>query len=149
MNLSPVGQPSLEPAMKHNAVMGHRMVTEMVLLGGDVAEPVRAELRYHRKDPLAVEMRLSIGKSPVVSWVFGRDLLIEGLRRPSGVGDVRFYPVHESVLVELRSCTGKAVLLSYLPDMADFVAHIVAAVPVGTEVGREDVERELLELGQP
>ena len=149
MNLSPLGQPSLEPAMKHNAVMGHRMVTEMVLLGGDVAEPVRAELRYHRKDPLAVEMRLSIGKSPAVSWVFGRDLLIEGLRRPSGVGDVRFYPVHESVLVELRSCTGKAVLLSYLPDMADFVAHIVAAVPVGTEVGREDVERELLELGQP
>ena len=135
--------------MKHNAVMGHRMVTEMVLLGGDVPEPVRAELRYHRKDPLAVEMRLSIGKSPAVSWVFGRDLLIEGLRRPSGVGDVRFYPVHESVLVELRSCTGKAVLLSYLPDMADFVAHIVAAVPVGTEVGREDVERELLELGQP
>ena len=149
MKLSPLGQPSLEPAMKHNAVMGHRMVTEMVLLGGDVAEPVRAELRYHRKDPLAVEMRLSIGKSPAVSWVFGRDLLIEGLRRPSGVGDVRFYPVHESVLVELRSCTGKAVLLSYLPDMADFVAHIVAAVPVGTEVGREDVERELLELGQP
>ena len=148
MKLSPLGQPSLEPAMKHNAVMGHRMVTEMVLLGGDVAEPVRAELRYHRKDPLAVEMRLSIGKSPAVSWVFGRDLLIEGLRMPSGVGDVRFYPVHESVLVELRSCTGKAVLLSYLPDMADFVAHIVAAVPVGTEVGREDVERELLELGQ-
>ena len=149
MKLSPLGQPSLEPAMKHNAVMGHRMVTEMVLLGGDVAEPVRAELRYHRKDPLAVEMRLSIGKSPAVSWVFGRDLLIEGLRRPSGVGDVRFYPVHESVIIELRSCTGKAVLLSYLPDMADFVAHIVAAVPVGTEVGREDVERELLELGQP
>src|SRR5664279_3785581 len=135
--------------MKHNAVMGHRMVTEMVLLGGDVAEPVRAELRYHRKDPLAVEMRLSIGKSPAVSWVFGRDLLIEGLRRPSGVGDVRLYPVNESVIIELRSTSGRAVLLSYLPDLADFVEHIVSVVPVGGEIAHDDVERELLELGQP
>lgn len=133
--------------MKHNAVIGHRMVTDMALLGGDVAEPVRAELRYHRRDPLAVEMRLSIARSPAVSWVFGRDLLIEGLRRPSGIGDVRIYPVHESVIIELRSCSGKAVLLSYLPDMAEFVEHIVSAVPVGAEISLEDVDRELLELG--
>ena len=135
--------------MKHDAVIGHRMVTDMVLLGGDVAEPVRAELRYHRRDPLAVEMRLSIARSPAVSWVFGRDLLIEGLRRPSGIGDVRFYPVHESVIIELRSAAGKAVLLSYLPDVEGFVQHIVSAVPVGAEIAHDDVERELLELGQP
>jgi len=134
--------------MKHNAVIGHRMVTDMVLLGGEVAEPVLAELRYHRRDPLAVEMRLSLAPSPAVSWVFGRDLLIEGLRRPSGIGDVRIYPVHESVIIELRSCSGKAVLLGHLPDMADFVAQIVSAVPVGAEIGRDDLERELLELGQ-
>jgi hypothetical protein len=135
--------------MNHNTVMGHRMVTDMVLLGGDGVEPVRAELRYHRRDPLAVEMRLSIARSPAVSWVFGRDLLIDGLRRPSGIGDVRIYPVHESVIIELRSAAGKAVLLSYLPDLADFVAHIVAAVPVGAEIAHDDIERELLELGQP
>ena len=138
----------MEPGMNHNAVMDHRMVTDMVLLGGDVAEPVRAELCYHRKDPLAVEMRLSIARSPAVSWTFGRDLLIEGLRRPSGIGDVRFCPVHESVIIELHSCSGQAVLLSHLPDMAAFVAHIVSVVPIGAEIGRDDMERELLELGQ-
>lgn len=135
--------------MNHNAVMGHRMVTDMVLLGDDGVEPVSAEFRYHRRDPLAVEMRLSIARNPAVSWMFGRDLLIEGLRRRTGVGDVRIYPVHESVIIELRSAAGKAVLLSYLPDIEGFVQHIVSAVPVGAEIAHDDIERELLELGQP
>ena len=135
--------------MNHNAVMGHRMVTDMVLLGDHGVEPVSAEFRYQRRDPLAVEMRLSIARNPPVSWMFGRDLLIEGLRRPAGVGDVRIYPVHESVIIELRSAAGKAVLLSYLPDIEGFVQHIVSAVPVGAEIAHDDIERELLELGQP
>ncbi|HYN72033.1 MAG TPA: SsgA family sporulation/cell division regulator [Nakamurella sp.] len=135
--------------MNHNTVMGHRMVTDMLLLGDAGAESVRAELRYSRRDPLAVEMRLSIDREPAVGWVFGRDLLIEGLRRPSGVGDVRLYPVNESVIIELRSTSGRAVLLSYLPDLADFVKHIVSVVPVGGEIAHDDIERELLELGQP
>ena len=135
--------------MNHNTVMGHRMVTDMVLLGGDGVEPVRAELRHHRRDPLAVEMRLSIDREPAVGWVFARDLLIQGLHRPSGIGDVRLYPVNESVIIELRSAAGKAVLLSYLPDIEGFVRHIVSAVPVGAEIAHDDVERELFELGQP
>ena len=134
--------------MNHNAVTGHRMVTDMALLGGDGAEPVRAEMRYSRSDPLAVEMRLSVDGDPAVSWVFGRDLLIEGLRRPTGIGDVRLYPVHESVIIELRSPSGTAVLLSYLPDLASFVDHIVSVVPVGGEIAHDDVERELIELGR-
>ena len=134
--------------MNHHAVKGHRMVTDMVLLGGDDAAPVRAEVRYYRSDPLAVEMRLSVDGEPAVSWVFGRDLLIEGLRRPCGVGDVRLYPVHESVIITLCSTAGKAVLLSYLPDLDRFVDHILSDVPAGTEITHDDIERELAELGR-
>lgn len=135
--------------MNHHAVKGHRMVTDMVLLGGDDAAPVRAELRYYRSDPLAVEMRLSVDGEPAVSWVFGRDLLIEGLRRPCGVGDVQLYPVHESVIITLRSTAGKAVLLSYLPDLDRFVDHILHDVPAGAEITHDDIERELTEFGRP
>ncbi len=135
--------------MNHPSVRGHRMVTDMVLLGGDDAAPVRAELRYYRSDPLAVEMRLSVDGEPAVAWVFGRDLLIEGLRRPCGVGDVRFYPVHESVIITLRSTAGKAVLLSYLPDLDRFVDHILHDVPAGAEITHDDIERELTEFGRP
>ena len=134
--------------MNHHAVKGHRMVTDMVLLGGDDAAPVRAELRYYRSDPLAVEMRLTVGGEPAVSWVFGRDLLIEGLRRPCGIGDVRIYPVHESVIITLRSTAGTAVLLSYLPDLDRFVDHILHDVPAGAEITHDDIEREVTELRQ-
>jgi len=134
--------------MDHHAVKGHRMVTDMALLGGEDAAPVRAELRYYRSDPLAVEMQLSVDGEPTVSWVFGRDLLIEGLRRPCGTGDVRLYPVHESVIITLHSTAGKAVLLSYLPDLDRFASHILSDVPAGTEITHDDIERELIELCQ-
>ena len=65
------------------------------------------------------------------------------------MGKFRWEANDSACLVVQDPGSGKAVLLSYLPDMADFVAHIVSAVPVGAEIGGEDVERELLELGQP
>ncbi len=133
--------------MKHHAAVGHRMITDMVLLGGDRVSPVHAELRYYRKDPLAVQLRLSIGRSPTVLWVFSRDLLMTGLRRPSGVGDVRLCPTHDTMIIELRSVAGKAVLLAYLPDVASFLDHTVSFVPVGSETALDDIDGELIELG--
>ena len=65
-----------------------RTDTAMVLVSGIGGTPVYAELRYRCDDPFAVQMRLSIPGSQLVTWTVGRDLLSTGLAQPSGLGDV-------------------------------------------------------------
>ncbi|MEU6226361.1 SsgA family sporulation/cell division regulator [Streptomyces sp. NPDC047042] len=54
--------------------------------------PLPAELRYRVTDPHAVGMSLGPLIGPRIPWVFARDLLAGGLRRPTGSGDVRGCP---------------------------------------------------------
>ena len=64
----------------------------MLLVSDDSLPLVHAELRYRCVDPFAVQLRLSLDRFQAVSWTFGRDLLIAGISRPRGIGDVRIYP---------------------------------------------------------
>src|SRR5664280_3880046 len=75
----------------------------MVLVSGIGGTPVHAELRYRCDDPFAVQMRLSIPGSQLVTWTVGRDLLSTGLAQPSGLGDVHIYPTGGCVVIELRT----------------------------------------------
>ena len=80
-----------------------RTDTAMVLVSGIGGTPVHAELRYRCDDPFAVQMRLSIPGSQLVTWTVGRDLLSTGLAQPSGLGDVHIYPTGGCVVIELRT----------------------------------------------
>ena len=98
-------------------------------------------------DPFAVQLRLSLGRFQAVSWTFSRDLLIAGLRCPSGIGDVRIYPGADGVLIELRSTIDPhALLLADRPHLEQFLGHTLSIVPIGSEIEHYDVDADLIRL---
>lgn len=127
----------------------HRQVTaevDMVLASVPGGLPVRARLRYTTHDPYALTMSFAIDESTPVEWVFGRDLLIAGLSRPSGVGDVQVFPSADRVVIDLASPDGTARIVGEAGSLIRFVAKMLAAVPVGAEEKFCDIDRELAAL---
>ncbi|MGW0371890.1 SsgA family sporulation/cell division regulator [Streptomyces coeruleorubidus] len=76
--------------------------------------PVPARLGYVTDDPYAVHVTFHIDSAHPVHWTFARDLLVEGVFRPCGRGDVRVWPAKAEgrgvVLVALSSPDGDALL---------------------------------------
>ena len=64
-----------------------------LVVSSESSLPVPAGLRYDTADPYAVHATFHTGAEETVEWVFARDLLAEGLHRPTGTGDVRVWPV--------------------------------------------------------
>ncbi len=54
---------------------------------------VPVEIQYESREPYAVRMTFHLPGDPPLIWVFGRELLFEGIHRPSGEGDVRIAPI--------------------------------------------------------
>ena len=121
--------------------------TQMLLVSEVSLPPVQAELHYRLCDPFAVQLRLLLEGFDAVSWTFSRELLIAGVSRPSGLGDVRIYPGGDGVLIELRSAgQPPAVLLADRPDIVQFLRRSVSVVPVGSEIERYDIDAGLVRL---
>jgi hypothetical protein len=105
-----------------------------IRVDGD-AETVEARLEYDPADPLAVTLELDSG-SRRERWVFGRDLLADGLRSmvPVGEGEVRVQAT--SVLTEIIRThgSGSSVRLR-LPwwNTREFLRQSHEAVPRGEE----------------
>ena len=83
---------------------------------------------------------------PVITWVFGRELLIDGISMPAGIGDVQVFPTRDGVIIELRSGSVSARLLAHSPDLAEFSARCVAQVPLGEEMNHYDFDADLRTL---
>lgn len=123
---------------------------ELRLIIPDTAKvPVSVDLGYDTEDPFAVTAAFR-GDEGTVEWVFARDLLHEGLDRPSGEGDVQVWPGvedgREVVLVSLNSPDGHAVLEADAGDLRRFLARTLDMVPAGTEGAHLHVDQELLAL---
>lgn len=112
--------------------------------------PVRVRMRFLRSDPHAVYLQFCGTVGGDVEWVFARSLLVEGLRRRVGAGDVRIAPLPTSggavVLIELRGANGSAVCHAPAADVAAFLTSAEQVVPVGAESEVVDVDAELLAL---
>jgi hypothetical protein len=114
-------------------------VTHPVLLeviGPDRSIPSSAELRYDPSDPYAVSVAFLDAREVV--WRFGRELLMQGVCEPAGVGDVHVSPAldaqgHAVVLLELRSGGSQALVEVSARDALEFLAHTTRAVWPGTE----------------
>jgi hypothetical protein len=127
----------------------HRVTTaatEMLLISDAALPAVNADLRYHCDDPFAVQLVLSVDQCPAVTWVFGRELLITGIRMPAGIGDVQVYPASDGLIIELRSGSVGARLLAHTADIEDFTARCTARVPLGTEMDHYDIAEDLRQL---
>ncbi|MFE3904892.1 SsgA family sporulation/cell division regulator [Streptomyces sp. NPDC059153] len=125
-------------------------VTAHVSVPKGMPAPLSAELHYDMADPYAI--RLSLGapmKSPV-DWVFARKLVTEGLRRPTGSGDVLVIPRHRchphSLRVVLRNLSGTALVEMAVSEVTAFLRWTFALVPEGAESLHMDLDRAISEL---
>ncbi|MFI6061333.1 SsgA family sporulation/cell division regulator [Streptomyces sp. NPDC051286] len=124
-----------------------------LVLSPERSIPVPARLTYRTEDPYAVHVTFHIDSDFPVHWTFARDLLIEGVCRPCGQGDVRIRPAEmerRNVLcVALSSPDGDALLQVSSAAVAAWVERTLRLVPPGTETGRLGIDAALAELLAP
>src|SRR3954470_21436913 len=112
---------------------------------GDEGLRLTATLRYRPVDPYAVEATFRAGDE-AISWVLGRDLLGEGLTRPSGEGDVQLGPAAAGddgtpvVMLQLSSPDGRALLAAPAEDVRAFLEQTYIVVEPGSEGEYLDVD---------
>ncbi|WP_129842341.1 SsgA family sporulation/cell division regulator [Streptomyces sp. RFCAC02] len=130
-------------------IIARELEVELVL-SPERSVPVPARLVYRADDPYAVHMTFHIGSDIPVHWTFGRDLLVEGVERACGEGDVRVWPSgpqhRRSLFLALRSPDGDALLRASAPEVAEWLERTLRAVPPGEESDRIDADEVLYAL---
>ncbi|MFC9246905.1 SsgA family sporulation/cell division regulator [Streptomyces sp. NPDC057136] len=124
-----------------------------LVLSPERSIPVPARLSYRTADPYAVHITFHIGSEAPVHWTFARELLVEGVFRPCGHGDVRIWPTktdeHNVISVALTSPDGNALLEVPSAAVAAWVERTLHVVPPGTETERLGLDEALAELLAP
>ncbi|MGW0515253.1 SsgA family sporulation/cell division regulator [Streptomyces olivaceoviridis] len=131
--------------MRHTVV--ERELELRLVLSPERSVPVPARLAYRSDDPYAVHIAFHIDSAHPVDWTFARDLLVEGVFRPCGDGDVRMWPAKADgravVLMALSSPDGDALLQAPVPQVSAWLERTLRAVPPGTEGGRLGIDDAL------
>ncbi|MEU8618412.1 SsgA family sporulation/cell division regulator [Streptomyces sp. NPDC048623] len=113
-------------------------------------ESVAATLRYDREDPYAVSMAFpppATLEGVEVSWAFARELLVEGVDGPAGVGDVRLRPYgYDRTVVEFHAPEGVAMVHIRTSELRRFLERSQHLVPQGREHQYVDWDQDLVQL---
>ncbi|GAA3914546.1 SsgA family sporulation/cell division regulator [Streptomyces gulbargensis] len=121
-----------------------------LVLSPERSVPVPALLAYRTDDPYAVHVTFHIGSEHPVNWTFARELLVEGVFRACGHGDVRIWPTKVEgrgvVLMALSSPDGDALLEAPSAQISAWLERTLRAVPPGTESERLGIDEGLAEL---
>ncbi|WP_406436363.1 SsgA family sporulation/cell division regulator [Streptomyces sp. NBC_00631] len=133
----------------HHTVVERELELRLVL-SPERSIPVPARLAYRSDDPYAVHVSFHINSEFPVHWTFARDLLVEGVFRPSGHGDVRVWPTKAEgrsvVLMALSSPDGDALLEAPTTQVSAWLERTLRAVPPGSEAGRLGIDEALDQL---
>ncbi|POX64718.1 SsgA family sporulation/cell division regulator [Streptomyces sp. Ru62] len=131
--------------MQHTVV--ERELELRLILSPERSVPVPARLAYRSDDPYAVHITFHIDSAHPVDWTFARDLLVEGVFRPCGHGDVRVWPTktdgRSAVLMALSSPDGDALLEAPVRQVSAWLERTLRAVPPGTEGGQLGIDDAL------
>jgi hypothetical protein len=134
--------------MQHTVV--ERELELRLILSPERSIPVPARLSYRSDDPYAVHVSFHINSEQPVNWTFARDLLVEGVFRPCGQGDVRVWPAKVEgrtvVLVALSSPDGDALLEAPVPQVSAWLERTLRVVPPGSEGGQLGIDEALDQL---
>ncbi|MGW4808041.1 SsgA family sporulation/cell division regulator [Kitasatospora sp. NPDC004272] len=112
---------------------------------------VPARLRYHRADPYAVHLDCHVDLEEPITWLFARELLVDGLEGWAGVGDVtiRRSTADGDLLAIALSTPGQtAVLRTPAEPVRGFLELTHRLVPSGGEhrfLDTEGLLRRMLE----
>ncbi|WP_329178646.1 MULTISPECIES: SsgA family sporulation/cell division regulator [unclassified Streptomyces] len=114
-----------------------RELEMQLVLSPERSISVPARLVYRTDDPFAVHVTFHVGSDAPVHWTFARELIVEGVFRPCGHGDVRIWPTKvngRSVLcLALSSPDGEALLEAPSSPVAAWLERTLRVVPPGTE----------------
>ncbi|MET9829791.1 SsgA family sporulation/cell division regulator [Streptomyces sp. NPDC006385] len=134
----------------HHTVIERELELKLIL-SPERSIAVPARLSYRRDDPYAVHVTFHINSDQPVHWTFSRDLLIEGVFRPCGHGDVRVWPTRAEgrgvVLMALSSPDGDALLEAPAAQVSAWLERTLRMVPPGSEgeqLGIDDALDHLL-----
>jgi hypothetical protein len=124
-----------------------------LVLSPERSIPVPARLVYRAEDPYAVHIAFHVGSQAPVHWTFARELLVEGVFRPSGHGDVRVWPTkiegRGMLSLALSSPDGDALLQAPTAAVSAWLERTLRAVPPGSERDHLGLDEELSTLLAP
>ncbi|MFI9580827.1 SsgA family sporulation/cell division regulator [Streptomyces sp. NPDC052236] len=106
---------------------------------------VPVEIQYQSGEPYAVRMTFHLPGDPPLIWVFGRELLFDGIHRPSGEGDVRIAPIVPSTPTSPAGPEGLPDVGITLQVGRERALFRASAAPLLVFLDRTD---ELVPLGQ-
>ncbi|MFJ9727069.1 SsgA family sporulation/cell division regulator [Streptomyces sp. NPDC101209] len=133
----------------HYTVVERELELRMIL-SPERGIPVPARLSYRTDDPYAVHVAFHIHSEQPVDWTFARELLVEGVFRPCGQGDVRVWPTKTEgrgvVLMALSSPDGDALLEAPAAQVSAWLERTLRVVPPGTEGGQLGIDDALDQL---
>jgi Streptomyces sporulation and cell division protein, SsgA len=125
-------------------------ITMNFLASDELSFRIPVGLDYDADDPYAVRLTFNIPGEAPVSWVFSRELLIDGISRPAGEGDVRIRPVPAEHLgdlqIHLQVGGEQAFFRASAPPLVAFLDRTDRIVPIGQESAFEDIEAELTKI---
>ncbi|HEX3789831.1 MAG TPA: SsgA family sporulation/cell division regulator [Pseudonocardiaceae bacterium] len=132
--------------MTANTTVHHEQVAAL----HGASTPVRTRWSYRADEPFAVTVAFCAERGRWVEWVFARDLLIDGLSRPAGIGDLRVRPGadRDSLVLEISSTGGNAVFELDRESTEEFLATTLTLVPAGDEDDYFDADRLVEEISQ-
>ncbi|MFG2815204.1 SsgA family sporulation/cell division regulator [Streptomyces sp. NPDC048202] len=134
--------------MEHTVV--ERELELKLILSPERSIPVPARLAYRSDDPYAVHITFHVNSDFPVHWTFARELLVEGVFRPCGHGDVRVWPTkvngRSAVLMALSSPDGDALLEAPTPQVSAWLERTLRAVPPGAEAAQLGIDDALDQL---
>jgi hypothetical protein len=136
----------------HPALVQAEVALTLVVPDGAALE-VQTTLRYEPEDPYAVHVvfagsdiggEKTAADEPTVSWSFARQLLVDGLSEPAGIGDVRVWPWAGAcgpvIALALSSPDGHALFEIPRRTLEDFLDRTFAEVAEGSEGAQLDLD---------
>ncbi|MEV0091844.1 SsgA family sporulation/cell division regulator [Streptomyces sp. NPDC050738] len=135
-----------------NTVVERELELKLVL-SPERSIPVPARLTYRTDDPYAVHISFHIASDTPVNWTFARELLVEGVFRACGHGDVRIWPTkveaRNVICIALTSPDGDALLEAPSAQVSAWMERTLRIVPPGSETAQLGIDEGLAELLAP
>ncbi|MGW1211754.1 SsgA family sporulation/cell division regulator [Streptomyces sp. NPDC002499] len=117
------------------------------LVSEELSFRIPVELSYESCDPYAVRLTFHLPGDAPVTWAFGRELLIDGVGRPTGEGDVRVSPADPDslgeLLIRLQVGGDHALFRSSTAPVIAFLDRTDKLVPLGQEGALADFDAHL------